>query len=245
MIQAVIFDLDGTLVQTEQIKAASYGKASMELCPACATEKQVTQAFKDVVGRSREEVSETLMERFKLEDAARAHMAELDVDEPWEAFAETRMRIYEKMLDDPKLIRSHQLAHNIDLLRSVRKRHFKTAVATTSARDAVEKVLDELRITDQFDFIATGDDVKESKPDPEIYLLVINKLGVPAGECLAIEDSPPGVEAALAAGVHCIAVTNDYTRDAIHESKLLDTEWIVDDPRKLREVFDRMLEQST
>ena len=243
MIRAVIFDLDGTLVQTETLKAESYGKASVELCPACASETEVTEAFKDVVGRSREEVSQTLMEKFKLTDAARERMNELDVDEPWEAFAETRMRIYENLLQDPTTLRSNRLAHNVDLLREVRREGYKTALATTSKREQTMHVLEVLGITDQFDFIGTADDVEHNKPDPDIYYFISRKLDVPTNACLAIEDSPPGVQAALSAGVWCIAVTTDFTRQAIHESKLLDAKWIVDDPKKLKEVFWQMIEE--
>ena len=243
MIRAIIFDLDGTLVQTESLKAQSYGKASVELCPACASENEVTNAFKDVVGRSREEVSQELMERFKLTDTARERMDDLDVDEPWEAFAETRMRIYENILKDPQTLRSNRLAHNIHLLREVRRRGYKTALATTSKREPTMHVLEVLGIGDLFDFIATADDVDQNKPDPAIYNLISNKLDVPANQCLAIEDSPPGVQAALAAGASCIAVTTDFTREAIHDSKLLDERWIVDDPKELKDVFRRMIEE--
>lgn len=243
MIRAVIFDLDGTLVQTEVLKAESYGKASVELCPACASEQEVTNAFKDVVGRSREEVAQTLMERFHLTEAARERMDDLDVDEPWEAFAETRMRIYENLLADPETLRSGRLAHNIDLLRQVRREGYKTALATTSTREPAMHILEVLGIVDQFDYIATADDVENNKPDPGIYHLLSDKLQVPTNQCLAIEDSPAGVQAALSSGAHCIAVTTDFTIKAIHESKLLDDRWIVDDPKKLREVFNQMIDE--
>ena len=82
MIQAMIFDLDGTLVQTERLKAISYAQAAVELCPDALTEAQVIEAFKEVVGLSRQEVAATLMERFGLEDAARARMAEFGVNTP-------------------------------------------------------------------------------------------------------------------------------------------------------------------
>lgn len=243
MIQAVIFDLDGTLVQTEPIKAESYGKASVELCPSCASEQEVTNAFKGLVGRSREEVSKALMERFGLEDAARKKMSEMGEKEAWEALAETRMHIYRKMLEDPEMLRSHQLRHNIDLLHTVRRMEYKTALATTSIRVETCRVLEILGIEDQFDLIVTADDVTHTKPDPEIYNLAVNKLGFKAKECLAIEDSPPGVQAALAAEVNCIAVTTNFTRDAIHASDLLDERWIVDDPNKIFVAFRKMIEE--
>ena len=69
MIQAMIFDLDGMLVQTERLKAISYAQSAVELCPDALTEAQVIEAFKEVVGLSRQEVAVALMERFSLADA--------------------------------------------------------------------------------------------------------------------------------------------------------------------------------
>jgi len=243
MIRAVIFDLDGTLVQTETIKAASYGEAAVELCPSCANVEEVTNAFKDVVGRSRQEVSQDLMDRFHLESATRKKMSKLNVREPWEAFVETRLRIYEKMLADPQMLRSHQLQHNIDLLHRVHSMSLKTALATTSEREPTNHILEVLGIEDQFDLIATAEDVKKTKPDPEIYLLISYKFDIPPKECLAIEDSPPGVQSALSAGAWCIAVTTPFTMKVIHESGLLDDRWIVDNPDALDSVFRSMLEE--
>jgi beta-phosphoglucomutase len=62
MIKAMIFDLDGTLVQTEKLKALSYARAAVELCPQVLNEDEVIEAFKDVVGLSRREVASTLLE---------------------------------------------------------------------------------------------------------------------------------------------------------------------------------------
>lgn len=72
MIRATIFDLDGTLMQTERLKALSYARASVELCPHHLDEAEVMEAFKEVVGLLRQEVATALMERFGLEEAARS-----------------------------------------------------------------------------------------------------------------------------------------------------------------------------
>ncbi len=64
MIRAVIFDLNDTLVQTERLKAISYARAAVELCPHALQESQVVEMFKGVVGRSRREVAIALMEHF-------------------------------------------------------------------------------------------------------------------------------------------------------------------------------------
>ncbi len=85
MYQAVIFDLDGTLVQTEKLKAISYARAAVELCPRSPRgidEKEVIEAFKEVVGSSRQEVSQFLIDRFGLEKAASSLMNEFGVPTP-------------------------------------------------------------------------------------------------------------------------------------------------------------------
>jgi len=83
MIRAMIFDLAGTLVQTERLKARSYAHAAIELCPHNLGEAEVREAFKQVVGRPRREVAMALTKRFGLEDAARARMREFGVSAPW------------------------------------------------------------------------------------------------------------------------------------------------------------------
>ena len=72
MIRAAIFDLDGTLVQTERLKALSYARAVAELRPGAFNEQAVVGGFRDVVGRSRDEVAVALMARFALHEAAKA-----------------------------------------------------------------------------------------------------------------------------------------------------------------------------
>ncbi|MGB5845476.1 MAG: HAD family phosphatase, partial [Anaerolineales bacterium] len=102
-------------------------------------------------------------------------------------------------------------------------------------------VLEILDLRADFDFVATRDDVGQGKPDPEIYNLVASELVIPAQQCLVIEDSPAGVQAALAAGMWCIAVTTPFTRAAIHKRLLLSERWVVDEPDKLLTVVQEML----
>jgi len=96
-------------------------------------------------------------------------------------------------------------------------------------------------LTDEFDVIATRDDVEHGKPDPEIDLLVARELGVKPEECLVIEDSPAGVQAALAAGMEVIAVTTELTRQKFRDTDLLDRCRVVDDPRMLPTVVRRLI----
>ena len=111
MILAVIFDLDGTLVQTEKLKAQSYALAAVELGQGDFSEQDVTDAFIDVVGLSRQEVAQYLLERFDLEDTARDRMEAYNVSTPWQTFVQIRMRIYESMLDNDQRVFQHRFIY--------------------------------------------------------------------------------------------------------------------------------------
>ena len=240
MIRAFVFDLDGTLVETEELKALSYARAAAELRPDLK-EGEVIEAFKDLVGLSRQEVAVGLMRRFGLEDAARGRMVGFGVDTPWQAYVQIRLRIYETLLADPNIVLAHSYPHNIGLLRDVRRVGYPTALATQSHREQAVRVLGILGLADQFEVVVTRDDVEHGKPDPEMHLLAARELGVEPDECLAVEDSPAGVKAALAAGAEIVAVTTDLTRQKFRDTNLLDRSHVVDDPRTLPKVVRHLI----
>lgn len=239
----MIFDLDGTLVQTEKLKAISYARAAIELCPHDLLEDEVIEGFKEVVGLPRREVAQRLVDRFQLEDKARERMSEYGVDTPWQAYIQVRLGHYVRMLADPDVIVSHQWPHNLAVLEMARANQCRTALATMSRCRQAARVLQILDLQSAFDFIASRDDVENGKPDPEIYELVSRELEVDAAECLVLEDSPSGVAAATSAGMWCIAVTTPFTRNGIHNQALLPFEWIVDDPERVQSTVGRMLEE--
>jgi beta-phosphoglucomutase-like phosphatase (HAD superfamily) len=105
-------------------------------------------------------------------------------------------------------------------------------------------VLDILGLADEFDVVVTRDDVEHGKPDPEMYLLAARELGVQPGECLAVEDSPVGVQGALAAGTEVIAVTTNLTRRKFRDTDLLDRSHVVDDPLALPGVVRRLIKDA-
>jgi beta-phosphoglucomutase-like phosphatase (HAD superfamily) len=105
------------------------------------------------------------------------------------------------------------------------------------------RVLEVLELGEAFDFVATRDDVEHSKPNPEIYHLVSGELEVSPEECLVLEDSPAGVKAAISAGMWCIAVTTPFTKRGVHESGVLDEQWIVDETDQVAQVVRKMVEE--
>ena len=87
----------------------------------------------------------------------------------------------------------------------------KTAIASSSSRRWVVEHLEKFGIADRFDAIASRDEVSVTKPDPELYELALDRLGVASDEAIALEDSSNGIEAAKAAGLFCVAVPNAMT----------------------------------
>jgi beta-phosphoglucomutase len=243
MIRAMIFDLDGTLVQTEKLKALSYARAAIDLCPHDLTETEVIEAFKEFVGLSRREVAQGLVKRFDLESRAKVRMDEFGVSAPWQAYVQVRLNHYERMLADTKVILDSRWPHNLAVLEEARLAMCKTGLATMSRCQQAARILEILGLTQRFDFIATRDDVEHGKPDPEIYHLVSDELGVPPEECLVLEDSPSGVKAALAAGMWCVAVTTPFTHQGVHDLSLLEERWIVDSSDRVAKVVQEMVEE--
>ena len=241
MIEAMIFDLDGTLVQTEKLKALSYAKAAVELCPFRLSESAVVDAFKEVVGLSRREVATALVEKFDLAQKAAGIMDELGVSTPWQAFIQVRLKYYDAMLSDPEVIRQHRWPHNLEVLDNARQAGCRTALATMSRCQQASRILEILDLESAFDFVATRDDVSRPKPDPEIYTLAADQLEVAAQHCLVLEDSPTGVRAALAAGMLVVAVATPFTRQGLTTVDGLEDEWIVTDPELVAQVVRRRM----
>jgi HAD superfamily hydrolase (TIGR01509 family) len=101
----------------------------------------------------------------------------------------------------------------VDVVVSLSDAGIRVAVATTGQRAWVEPLVKQLLGDGAVEVVVTGDDVARLKPDPEVYLLALDELNLPADSALAVEDSAVGLRAALAAGLATVVVTNDYTAD--------------------------------
>ena len=113
-----------------------------------------------------------------------------------------------------------QLMHAQPLLPGIaacvsaaKQRGLKLAIASSSTQKWVTRNLRKFGLLDQFDAICTSDYVSAVKPDPALYLLALEKLGVHADAAIAFEDSPNGILAAKRAGIFCIAIPNPLTKD--------------------------------
>lgn len=208
MLDLLAFDLDGTLADTEALKARSYGLAAHRLRPDVAA-ADVAAAYVPYVGRSRREIARGLLDAFDLGAAARAHDASV---EPWQAFVGLRLDRYRAMLADGPLVRRHAHAEVVALARRGRTLARRVALVTTTDRRNADAVLAALDLADAFDVFVTADDVARTKPDPEPYRRALALTDAAPGAALALEDSPAGIRGALAAGVAVLALPTADTR---------------------------------
>jgi HAD superfamily hydrolase (TIGR01509 family) len=113
-----------------------------------------------------------------------------------------------------ELVASAQLLPGVeDFIRTAAKAGMPMAVASSSDHDWVIGHLTRFNLMPYFKTVFTARDVTNVKPNPELYLLAINKLSLPANSILAFEDSPNGIKAAKAAGLHCLAIPNRITSE--------------------------------
>jgi len=243
MIKAIVFDLDGTLVQSEKLKAQSYAIAVQQLRGLREPDPQAIEAYRDIVGASRDVASRHIAEKLGLEEDLSPLMTQHNASEPWQVLTSMRKSIYDDMVADPQVIRDNQWPHTVGLLRVAREAYCHTGLATMSYRSEVLHVLRALDLEETLDIVLTREDVQRPKPDPEIYLLAAEKLGVPPEECMALEDSPNGVRAAVDAGMNVIAVATPFTLAGIHASEVLDHAWVVHEPEELPDVLRKRIEE--
>lgn len=243
MIKAIIFDLDGTLVQSERLKAESYAIAVQDLLGLPEPDPRAIEAYRGIVGASRDIASRHVMESLELEEDLRPLMVEYGVSEPARVLSAMRKKIYDEMVADPQVLRDNQWPHTIQLLRMARDTSCRTALATMSYRKEVLHVLRALDLEASLDALFTREDVEQPKPAPEIYQLAAATLGVASAECLVLEDSPNGVRAAVSAGMNVIAVATPFTQASLHSSQVLEHAWIVHTPEELLETVKRRIDE--
>jgi beta-phosphoglucomutase-like phosphatase (HAD superfamily) len=239
----MVFDLDGVLVQTEKLKALAYAKAVQKIRGLPEPDLRAGEAYREVVGAPREVTSNYVMNKLGLEEDLRPLMAKYGASKPVDALTAIRYEIYDDMVADLQVLRDNQWSYTVELLRIAKESAYQTALTTLSKRRDVEHVVNALGIDKVLDQILTAEDVTKGKPDPEIYLLTAERLGLPPEECLVLEDSVNGVKAAIAAGMNVVAIATPFTNASLHTSQIADEAWIVHEPERVAEVVRHRIEE--
>lgn len=190
-IEAVVFDLDGVLVDSEPLHFRAANRV-LARYGASISEAEYLR----FIGLGELATWQAWQQRFALPDNLPALLA-----------AHTAARLHEIAGGVVPIEEAVRLARRLDAAR------LRLAIASSSTRPVIDALLTALGLTDLFPVRVSGEDaaVRHSKPAPDVYLQVAAQLGMAPGACLAIEDSAPGVVAATRAGMTCIAVPNRWT----------------------------------
>ena len=243
MIRAIVFDLDGVVVQSEKLKAQAYAMAVQQVRGLSEPDPRAVEAYRTIVGASREVAAQFVIDQLGLEPDLQPLMEKYGVSEPWQALTDIRTAIYNEMVADPQVLRDNQWPHTVGLLRLAKENGCRTGLATSSQREMTLHALRALDLERSLDLVLTREDVQNPKPDPEIYLLAAQRFELPPEEMLVVEDSPNGVRAAVAAGMNVIAFATPFTVKGLHESKVLDHKWILHESDKLLDMARQVIQE--
>ncbi|MDD4820623.1 MAG: hexitol phosphatase HxpB [Flavobacteriales bacterium] len=184
-IKAVIFDMDGVLIDSEP----SWGEAML----AVMKEVKIPYTVDDVANYQGVRVGDIVSAVWDAHPS-KEYSKQLIEDMICQ-------RVSELVLDHGRVMDGIS-----NILDFVKKGKLPLGVATSTPRSVAVNFLKRVGITDDIDVLCTGDEVIFGKPHPEIYLLCANRLGVKPEQCLVFEDSVNGVVAAKAARTFCVAV---------------------------------------
>ena len=187
MIQAVIFNLDGVLVRTDACHYEAWKQLAHEQGIPFSDD-----VFRAIAGRKRMDGLRVLL---KKADRAYSPM------ELW-ALSARKNDLFNDML--LKLTQNSILPGAIDTITHLREMGIKTAVASSSENATC--ILRQVRLTPLFDAVVDGQETEKGKPEPEVFLLAARKLRMPTGECLVVENTAAGLEAARQAGMKTLAL---------------------------------------
>lgn len=196
---AVIFDMDGVIVDTE--------KFYLDTLARLFEAEGIEVPFEDLcvtVGASYKDFKRNLVRWFEL---GGEHLAEEE--------ALARYNVWEERSQpDFAALLNHGV---VETIAELKRRGVRVALASSSPMSNILLVLEACGLSDAFELVTSGEQFHESKPNPEIYLHTLENLGLPAGDCCCVEDSVPGITAGKAAGLTVFAKREDrfgFTQEA-------------------------------
>lgn len=198
--KAVLFDMDGVIVDSEPVHEAAF-RATLHQYGHQLTEEQYKQHF---LGKTDEA-------------GLRSYFAFTSETVDFPVVLDTKAREYLQLAADQLVPYPGTLA----FIRSLRAQQVPLALVTGSLRAEADIVLKAFDLVAAFSAVVAAEDIIKSKPDPEGYLKGAAALGIAPRDCVVIEDAPSGVKAAKAAGIPCVAVTTTHSLEELAEATFI------------------------
>lgn len=197
MLKAIIFDVDGVLVDSMRFQADAWVETFREVGISITREdiyelegSNNRRLIKSIFEKAGKEPDSLLLEQLP---EKKREILEFDQIKPFEGI--------------------------LDCLKEL-KRHFKLAMVSGSHVDTVNKVVNKF-FSNCFDVVITGSDLERGKPDPDPYLKALEKLDLTKNECIVIENAPLGITAAKRAGLYCVAVASMLEPEEVQHADLV------------------------
>ncbi|RYY72141.1 MAG: HAD family phosphatase [Chitinophagaceae bacterium] len=197
--KAFLFDLNGTMIDDMQYHISAWHKILNELGFRISEQETKMQCY----GKNNELLERIFPGHYSEDDKQRMSLEK-------EAAYQENYRPHLQLIEGME-----------NFLTESKNAGIKLAIGSAAIRYNVDFVLDGLNIRHYFDAVVAAEDVVNSKPDPETFIKCAEKLNVDPADCLVFEDSPKGTEAALRAGMKCVAINTMHTKEEFDDTNIV------------------------
>lgn len=190
-MKAILFDLDGTVANTEVLKAKALSLSIGSMGGSASAD-----IYKDVMGKSWEVVTDDFFKHGNVK---------ADLETLNKFFKTHYIELIDKELKEENGIS--------DFLKTLKEKNISVALVSSASPWMIDTVLKKLGLTNEFPIIVSSEDTKNHKPHPEAYLIALKKLTVSASQAIAFEDSTSGFQAAHAAGLEVYGLKHAFNQN--------------------------------
>ena len=234
-ISALIFDMDGTLVNTEKLKFKTYNYFLNQL--GLSKENELFEVYVSLVGSTDLDAAKEIFDHFKINKYLTHN--KYKVKEPWVIFYNEILNIFYSKIGTDIAIKNEIFIETLEILDTAKNLNKKIAVATSSTTKEATRILEVISVFSKLDCLVTKDNISKPKPHPEIYLKTLSmlKIDISKQKVLCFEDSLKGIISAEKAKLNWVGVPNQFTSETLKLNQELDQKRICYNKENLESVI--------